>query len=157
MKTYEYVSHHPEDTFALAMKLARYVQPQDVITLEGDLGAGKTTFTKGLAKGLGINRNVSSPTFNIIKQYEGRLPLYHMDVYRLAESEEDLGFDEYFFGDGVTVVEWAHLIEPYLPPERLHITIHHADRESRIIRFSPIGQRYEQLCKEIFSDESVSH
>ncbi|MBB6178007.1 tRNA threonylcarbamoyladenosine biosynthesis protein TsaE [Anoxybacillus tengchongensis] len=157
MKTYEYVSHHPEATLALAMKLARYVQPKDVITLEGDLGAGKTTFTKGLAKGLGIDRNVNSPTFTIIKHYEGRLPLYHMDVYRLDESEEDLGFDEYFFGDGVTVVEWAHLIEPYLPSERLHITIHHADGENRIIRFSPIGERYKQLCKEIFSDESVSH
>ncbi|MBW7652211.1 tRNA (adenosine(37)-N6)-threonylcarbamoyltransferase complex ATPase subunit type 1 TsaE [Anoxybacillus sp. ST4] len=156
MKTYEYVSYHPEDTVALATKLAQYIQPKDVITLEGDLGAGKTTFTKGLAKGLGINRNVSSPTFTIIKQYEGRIPLYHMDVYRLEESEEDLGFDEYFFGDGVTVVEWAHIIEPYLPAERLHITIHHADGGSRIIRFSPIGQRYEQLCKEIFSDESVS-
>ena len=139
------------------MKLAQYVQPQDVITLEGDLGAGKTTFTKGLAKGLGIDRNVSSPTFTIIKQYEGRIPLYHMDVYRLAESEEDLGFEEYFFGDGVTVVEWAHLIEPYLPTERLHINIHHMDGESRIIRFSPIGQRYEQLCEEIFNDESASH
>ena len=81
------------------------------------MGAGKTTFTKGLAEGLGNHRNVNSPTFTIIKEYQGRLPLYHMDVYRVEDSFEDLGFEEYFKGGGVTVVEWAHLIEDQLPEE----------------------------------------
>lgn len=94
-----------------SLRLATLLKAGDV-PLEGDLGAGKTTFTKSLAKGLGIERNVNSPTFTIIKEYKsGRLPLYHMDVYRLGDEFEDLGFDEYFEGDGVTVVEWAHLIE----------------------------------------------
>lgn len=92
-------------------KLGSLLQPGDVLALEGDLGAGKTTFTKGLAKGLDIKRNVNSPTFTIIKEYHGRLPLYHMDVYRVEDSFEDLGFDEYFDGNGVTVVEWAHLVK----------------------------------------------
>jgi tRNA threonylcarbamoyladenosine biosynthesis protein TsaE len=149
MKQYEWVTQSPEETMNIAMQLAMRLQPQDVIALEGDLGAGKTTFTKGLAKGLGIERNVNSPTFTIIKEYRGRLPLYHMDVYRLEETEEDLGFDEYFFGDGVTVVEWAHLIQSYLPKQLLKVRIHHEGEQQRKIIFQPIGERYEQLCKEI--------
>ena len=101
--------------------------------LEGDLGAGKTAFTKGLAKGLGVTRMVNSPTFTIIKEYMGSLPLYHMDVYRVSESEEDLGFDEYFEGDGVTVVEWAHLIKDHLPEEILTIYIYRLSDTSRLL------------------------
>ena len=87
-----------------------------MITLDGDLGAGKTTFTKGIAEGLGVKRTVNSPTFTIIKEYEGEsFPFYHMDVYRLENSDEDIGFDEYFNSDGVTVVEWATFIEEFLP------------------------------------------
>jgi len=133
------------------------VEPKDVIILEGDLGAGKTTFTKGLAKGLGVKRVVNSPTFNIIKEYKGRLPLYHMDVYRLAESEEDLGFDEYFYGEGITVVEWAHLIEAYLPNEKLQISLFHAGDDTRKIVLEPVGDRYIRLCEELLQDESTSN
>ena len=122
-----------------------------MITLEGDLGAGKTAFTKGLALGLGIQKNVNSPTFTIIKEYQGSIPLYHMDVYRLEDSYEDLGFEEYFNGNGVTVIEWAHLIEEQLPIERLNIFIYHQGNDSRKIVVKPAGERYEQLCKEIFS------
>src|SRR5699024_5529025 len=94
------------ETQALAHRLALLVSSGDVITLEGQLGVGKTTFTKALAEGLGIKDHITSPTFTIIKEYEGVIPLYHMDAYRLEDSEEDIGFDEYFYGDGVTVIEW---------------------------------------------------
>ncbi|KXG08290.1 tRNA (adenosine(37)-N6)-threonylcarbamoyltransferase complex ATPase subunit type 1 TsaE [Anoxybacillus rupiensis] len=149
MAIYELVMHSAEETMEFAVRLSEQLQPKDVIALEGDLGAGKTTFTKGLAKGLGITRAVSSPTFTIVKEYKGRLPLYHMDVYRLEDTFEDLGFDEYFEGDGVTVIEWAHLIKPQLPDELLYIHLyHHGDQERKMV-LEPIGKRYEQLCKEI--------
>jgi tRNA threonylcarbamoyladenosine biosynthesis protein TsaE len=151
MNEYEVISTKLEDTQLFSKRLAPFLQPGDVITLEGDLGAGKTAFTKGLAVGLGIQRNVNSPTFTIIKEYQGNMPLYHMDVYRLEDSYEDLGFEEYFNGNGVTVVEWAHLIEEQLPVERLNIFIHHQGNDSRKIVVKPVGERYEQLCKEIFS------
>lgn len=132
-------------------KLGSLLQPGDVLALEGDLGAGKTTFTKGLAKGLDIKRNVNSPTFTIIKEYHGRLPLYHMDVYRVEDSFEDLGFDEYFDGNGVTVVEWAHLVKEQLPEELLTIYLYLDDHASRRLVLDPKGKRYEELCKEIMS------
>ncbi|MCM3598643.1 tRNA (adenosine(37)-N6)-threonylcarbamoyltransferase complex ATPase subunit type 1 TsaE [Metabacillus idriensis] len=147
-------TNSPEVTTKLAVRLGELVNPGDVITLEGDLGAGKTTFTKGLAKGMGIRKNVNSPTFTIMKEYrDGRLPLYHMDVYRMEDSEEDLGFDEFFEGEGVTVVEWAHLIQEQLPPDRLGIRILRVEDESREIIFEPIGDHYIGLCKELI-DES---
>jgi len=156
MKQYEKNTIDPAETFQLAASLAELLQPGDVICLEGDLGAGKTTFTKGLAKGLDIKKTVNSPTFTIIKEYHGRLPLYHMDVYRVADSYEDLGFDEYFEGDGVSVVEWAHLIEEQLPTETLTIYLYHEGSEKRKIVFVPKGTRYEQLCKEIFLNDHIS-
>ncbi len=138
-----------EETQALAQKLAEIVEPQDTITLEGDLGAGKTTFTQAFAKGLGITRTVNSPTFTIMKQYNGRLPLNHLDVYRLEDSDEDLGWDEIFYGDAVSVVEWAHLIERDLPNERLAIEIRRVDENARVITLIPYGERYELLCEEL--------
>ena len=138
-----------EETQALAQKLAEIVEPQDTITLEGDLGAGKTTFTQAFAKGLGITRTVNSPTFTIMKQYNGRLPLNHLDVYRLEDSDEDLGWDEIFYGEAVTVVEWAHLIERDLPGERLAIEIRRVDENARVITLIPYGKRYELLCEEL--------
>ena len=137
------------ETQALAQKLADIVEPQDTITLEGDLGAGKTTFTQAFAKGLGITRTVNSPTFTIMKQYSGRLPLNHLDVYRLEDSDEDLGWEEIFYGDAVTVVEWAHLIERDLPGERLAIEIRRVDENARVITLIPFGKRYELLCEEL--------
>lgn len=142
-------THSPEETAGIAYKIGQSVTPGTVITLEGDLGAGKTTFTKGLAKGLGIERNVNSPTFTIIKEYKGRLPLYHMDVYRVEDAFEDLGFDEYFEGQGVTVVEWAHLIEDQLPSELLSIQVVYTGENERKIVLVPKGEKYAQLCKEI--------
>ncbi len=142
---------------SLAEQLGHLLKAQDVLILEGDLGAGKTTFTKGIAKGLGVKRVVNSPTFNIIKEYNGRLPLYHMDVYRLGESEEDLGFDDYFYGEGVTVVEWAHLIQSYLPSAVLKVNLFHGGNEDRKIVLEPVGERYIRLCEELLSNESISN
>jgi len=138
-----------EETQNLAKSLAQLLVAQDTITLEGDLGAGKTTFTQALAKGLGITRIVNSPTFTIMKQYVGRLPLNHLDVYRLADSDEDLGWEEIFYGDAVSIVEWAHLIEESLPDERLAIEIYRIDEDKRKFVLKPIGKRYERLCEEL--------
>ncbi|MDF2607540.1 MAG: ATP-binding protein [Bacillales bacterium] len=149
MEKYVYLSKSSDDTTEIAFKIGMLLDKGSIITLEGDLGAGKTTFTKGLAKGLQIERNVNSPTFTIIKEYKGRLPLYHMDVYRVESSEEDLGFDEYFFGDGVTVVEWAHLIEDQLPKKRLEIVIKNISENERQFTFYPLGEIYRKICKEI--------
>lgn len=150
MDKFELVTSNSEETAQFAEKLGGQLQPGDVIALEGDLGAGKTTFTKGLAKGLDIKRTVNSPTFTIIKEYQGRLPLYHMDVYRVADAMEDLGFDEYFEGDGVTVVEWAHLIKEQLPTELLTIYLYHEQEDRRKLVLVPKGKGYEELCKELF-------
>lgn len=147
--TYTLMLNSPEETEAFASSLAQLLEPRDLLTLEGDLGAGKTTFTKGLAKGLGIQRMVNSPTFTILKQYSGRLELNHFDVYRLENSDEDIGFDEFFSSDAVSVIEWATFIEEYLPKERLEIILNRQSEQVRTITLHPIGRRYEKLCREL--------
>lgn len=149
MHSKSWITGSAEETQKIAERLAEVLMPGDLLTLEGDLGAGKTTFTKGLAKGLGVKRNVNSPTFTIVKQYKGRLPLYHMDVYRLEDSDEDIGFSEYFDGEGVSVVEWAQFIEEYLPKERLEVTIRSIDEQTRNIEFHAIGDRYLNILNEM--------
>jgi|SRR5690625_1351836 len=150
---YEIVTRDEKETKKLGKLLAQNLDKGDVITLDGDLGAGKTTFTKGVAEGLGDKRTVNSPTFTIIKEYEGDLlPLYHMDVYRLENSDEDIGFDEYFSGDGITVVEWATFIEEFLPDQLLSINISKKDESSRLFRLSPTTSRLENVCEEIMND-----
>lgn len=141
--------HSLDETLKIATKLGTIVKPGDVILLEGDLGAGKTTFTQGLAKGLEVKRHVNSPTFTIIKEYIGRIPLYHMDVYRLEDQDEDLGFDEYFDGDGVTVVEWPSMITDFLPNEYLKISLFHKGNNEREMIIEPKGKRYEKVCEEL--------
>ncbi len=116
----------PEDTFQIGMRLGKLAEAGDVYTLTGDLGVGKTVFTKGFAKGLGIEESVNSPTFTILQIYEGgRLPLYHFDVYRIGSVEEmeETGFEEYIMGDGVSLIEWADLIEEILPRKRTRVLI----------------------------------
>ena len=137
------------ETMQLAEKLGNIVQPGTLITLEGDLGAGKTTFTKGLGKGLEIKRPINSPTFTIMKIYEGgRLPLYHIDAYRLEGIDQDLGFEEYIYGEGVCVIEWSEFIEDLLPSDRLVIHIEYIE-EGRKITLVPHGEMYENLVKEL--------
>ena len=109
-----------EETFRFGTELAKQAKPGDIYTLNGDLGVGKTVFTQGFAKGLGIEEAVNSPTFTILQEYEtGRLPFYHFDVYRIADPEEmyEIGYEDYFFSNGVCIIEWAQLIEELLPKE----------------------------------------
>lgn len=144
------ITHSSEETWELARELAPILSEGDLINLTGDLGAGKTVFTKGLADGLGITIPVTSPTFTIIKEYEGRLPLYHFDVYRLASPDEleELGADEYFYGNGVTVVEWGDKVEEVLPDERLNIKIlRMVDDEIRRLEIIPYGDRWERMVE----------
>jgi tRNA threonylcarbamoyladenosine biosynthesis protein TsaE len=117
---------NPEETFALGQEIGRNAKPGQVYTLTGDLGVGKTVFTQGVAAGLGITEPVNSPTFTIVQVYEeGRLPFYHFDVYRIGDIEEmeEIGYDDYFFGGGICLIEWAELIEEILPEDRISITI----------------------------------
>ncbi|MFC0234066.1 tRNA (adenosine(37)-N6)-threonylcarbamoyltransferase complex ATPase subunit type 1 TsaE [Vagococcus entomophilus] len=121
--------------------MGTFLQAGDVLVLAGDLGAGKTTFTKGLAKGLGIKEMIKSPTYTIIREYEtGRLPLYHMDVYRVAEGAEELGLDEYFSGAGVCVVEWGELIPEELPENYIKIEIE-AKENQRMLKIEHQGSQ----------------
>ena len=116
----------PEETFALGEKIGRTALPGQIYTLTGDLGVGKTVLTQGVAAGLGIREAVSSPTFTIVQVYEeGRLPFYHFDVYRIGDIEEmeEIGYDDYFFGNGVCLIEWAELIEELLPVQRTAVRI----------------------------------
>ena len=119
-------SFSAEDTAALGEKIGNMAKPGEVYTLIGDLGVGKTVFTQGLAKGLGITEPVSSPTFTIVQIYEeGRLPFYHFDVYRIADPSEmdEIGYEDYIFGQGVSLIEWANLIEEVLPERYVRVTI----------------------------------
>lgn len=145
----------PEETQSYGEKIAKFLEPKDVILLDGDLGAGKTTFTKGLAKGLGIKRNIKSPTFTIIREYQGgRLPLYHMDIYRLDDgSGDELGLEEYFNGDGVNVIEWSEFISDQLPSDYLKIIFRRDDEKGtdfRTIQFAPKGIRFEKIVDKVF-------
>lgn len=126
MQMIEYETFSPEETFAIGERFGQQAKPGQVLALTGDLGVGKTLFTQGLAKGLGIDGPVSSPTFTIVQVYEnGRLPFYHFDVYRIADPEEmdEIGFDDYVYGEGICLIEWAELIEDILPENCIRITI----------------------------------
>ena len=119
-------THDPEETFEVGRTIGMNAKPGQIYTLTGDLGVGKTVFTQGVAVGLGITEPVNSPTFTIIQEYEdGRLPFYHFDVYRIGDLEEmeEIGYDDYFFGQGICLIEWAELIEEILPEKRIEVTI----------------------------------
>ncbi|WP_066191354.1 tRNA (adenosine(37)-N6)-threonylcarbamoyltransferase complex ATPase subunit type 1 TsaE [Gracilibacillus timonensis] len=149
MQAYIIETNTEAETKQLAYQLAQGLTPGDVLTLEGDLGAGKTTFTKGLGAGLGVKRVINSPTFTIVKEYMGDVPFYHMDAYRLEDSDEDIGFAEYFQQHGITVIEWAHFIADYLPADRLNIEITRIDDNRRQIKFQPTNAHFEKVCKEL--------
>ncbi len=156
-KSYNYKVSSPQNTQQFAEKLAKYLISGNVVTLEGDLGAGKTTFTQGLAKGLGIKQVVNSPTFTIIKEYYGTFTLYHMDVYRLESGYNDIDFDEFFYGDGITVIEWPSIIQEILPVCLLNIRIEVIDENLREIIIEPHGDIYRQICEEFNSNEDFSY
>jgi len=147
---FKYVSKGINDTLTIAENIESEKFANMVICLDGELGSGKTVFVKGFAKALGIEDNITSPTFNIIKEYEvGELPLYHMDVYRLDEIDEDIGIRDYFTKGGITIIEWSDMIKEYLPEERLEIIFKIVDENTRVLFFKPYGRIYEELCESI--------
>lgn len=146
---YKITSRSEMDTVEFAQNLESEKFPNMVICLNGELGSGKTLFTKGFANALGIDESITSPTFNIIKEYEGELPLYHMDVYRLDGDTTGLGIEDYFTKGGVVIIEWANTIKDILPDERLDIKIRVAGENSRILVIEPHGTKYEELCEAV--------
>lgn len=133
--------------------LVRHLEPSDLILLNGDLGAGKTTLTQFIGIHLGVKRNINSPTFNIIKSYKGsNLKLHHMDCYRLEDSDEDLGFDEYFQDEGITIIEWSQFIQDLLPKEHLIINIETLCESKRTIKLEAQGTHYLKVKEEVESE-----
>lgn len=137
------------DTIELAENLESEKFPNMIICLNGELGSGKTVFTKGFANSLGIKDTITSPTFSIIKEYDGELPLYHMDVYRLDGNHEGVGIEEYFNKGGVVIIEWADTIKEILPDNRLDIYFKVLDEEKRVLTIKPYGKEYEELCEAV--------
>lgn len=147
---FKYVSKNINDTLTLAENFESEKFENMVICLDGELGSGKTVFVKGFAKALGIEENITSPTFNIIKEYiNGEMPLYHMDVYRLDELNIDIGIRDYYNKGGITIIEWSELIKNDLPDERLEIKFKIIDENTRVLIFNPYGKKYEELCESV--------
>ena len=147
---YIITTRNETETVEIAQNLESEKFPNMVICLYGDLGSGKTVFSKGFAQALGIDEPVTSPTFNIIKEYtSGEMPLYHMDVYRLDGKVDDLGLEDYFHKNGVVIIEWADTIKDYLPNDRLDIKFKIIDEDSRTLVFIPHGREYEDICEAI--------
>lgn len=148
----EYLVKSVEDTQKLAKFLAKFLEEEDVILLDGDLGAGKTTFTQSLAKDLGIEEVVNSPTFSIVNEYEfNKGVLYHFDLYRIEEAEElfDIGFEEYFLKEGIIIIEWAEKFINEIPQPWLKIYITKEDENSRIFQITGIGNKWEMFLEEL--------
>ena len=147
---FKITSYNERNTAELAENIESEKFPGMAICLIGDLGSGKTVFVKAFAHALGIDEHITSPTFNIIKEYEeGELPLYHMDVYRLEDAKEDIGIEDYFDKSGVTIIEWADMINDRLPEERLEIKFKIIDENTRVLRLIPYGRKYEEICEVI--------
>lgn len=144
--TFKITTHSDAETIEVAQNIESEKFPNMVICLNGDLGSGKTVFTKGFADAMAIDE-ITSPTFNIIKEYIGELPLYHMDVYRTNGKIDGLGIEEYFNKGGVTIIEWAEMIEDYLPKERLDITFKITGENTRVLVFKPYGDKYVSICE----------
>ena len=153
MKVYRWLSKSAAETKKAAGKLSLHLQPGDVICLQGDLGSGKTTFVKGLTKGLKIDPAlVSSPTFVLMNIYAGRLEVYHFDLYRLDDPRQisQIGMEEFLSGRGVSVIEWAEKLGPFTPSEYLGIEFTHKSEEQRAMHFKARGERYGRLLDKMF-------
>jgi len=155
-------TNEPEETRALGERFASYLPPGTVIGLTGELGAGKTLFAKGLAKGLKVEDHVTSPTFTIINEYQGRCPFYHMDAYRLEDDSEisELGLEEYFYSSGITLIEWPERIQDCLPESFIQINLDKGweedGHEYRLIKFSSIGNGLDRVIGEFEKNENIS-
>lgn len=147
---FRYTSRSVNDTLRIAQDLESEKFPNMVICLYGELGSGKTVFTKGFASAMEIDETITSPTFNIIKEYTtGELPLYHMDVYRLNEDDDTIGIKDYFNKGGVTIIEWADVIKNKLPEKRLDIKFKVIDEDTRVLVFMPHGEEYDEICSAV--------
>lgn len=146
---YKITTKNEMETIELAQNFESEKFPNMIICLDGELGSGKTVFTKGIANALGIKESITSPTYTIIKEYDGELPLYHMDVYRLDGNTDGLGIEEYFNKGGVVVIEWADTIKDILPNERLDIFFKVVDENKRLLILTPHGKKYEDLCEAV--------
>ena len=149
MDEYKLTMHDEMDTIELAQNIESEKFANMVICLEGDLGSGKTVFAKAFARAMGITDNITSPTFNIIKEYQSDMKLFHMDVYRLSDMKQDIGIEEYFTKRGITIIEWSDLIEDILPKNRLRIRIKMIDENTRQFVITPYGSKYEDLCERV--------
>ena len=145
----EIITKDYNETIEFGNKLGSLLQEGDVLLLAGDLGAGKTTFTKGIGKALGISRVINSPTFTIVKEYHGDLDLYHLDLYRLDGLGNDFDLEEYFNGDGVTVCEWPNNVSEIIPSQYLLIEIFRGEGDERRLVLTPYGKRYEELVGDL--------
>lgn len=140
-----------EELLALGERLGHLLQKDDVLILTGELGAGKTTFTKGLAKGLDIRQMIKSPTYTIVREYEGRLPLYHLDVYRIGDDPDSIDLDDFLFGEGVTVIEWGELLGENLPEDYLKLSLLKKE-DGRELVFEAQGKRAQELLEGLQND-----
>ncbi|MCX7714476.1 MAG: tRNA (adenosine(37)-N6)-threonylcarbamoyltransferase complex ATPase subunit type 1 TsaE [Clostridia bacterium] len=149
----KYQSNSPEDTAKIAAKYSKVLKAGDVVCLNGDLGVGKTVFVQALAKALGVDEYISSPTFTIVNQYQGKFTLYHFDAYRIADCDEmyEIGYDEYVYGDGICIIEWGQNISEILPEERYEITIEKDYDKGENYRLITI----EKLGKELLANEDI--
>lgn len=149
MDEFKIISHSELDTMELAQNIESEKFKNMVICLDGELGSGKTVFTKAFAQAMEVKDAVTSPTFTIIKEYEGDMPLYHMDVYRLEKDVETIGLPDYFGKEGIVIIEWADMIKDYLPEERLEIKFSVAGENKRVLKITPYGEKYEELCEAV--------
>lgn len=147
----ELVSHSPAETVKLGRRLGKLAEPGDIVLLVGNLGTGKTCLAQGIARGLGIKEYTPSPSFVLIREFYGRLPLYHMDLYRLDRIQEiaDLGLDDYLYGNGICVIEWAEKGLGLLPPQHLLIELSHLSSSERRLKLKPHGLRYREMAAQL--------
>lgn len=138
----EIITRSPEETYELGVKIGRELKPGDIVVLNGDLGAGKTHLTKGIAEGLGVSDYITSPTFTIVNEYSGRIPMYHFDVYRIEDIYEmyEIGFEEYIYGNGASIIEWGDMIRELLPEEVIDIRISKLHDDERKINIDDMGK-----------------
>ena len=147
---YKIMSNDEFETIEIAQNFESEKFENMIICLDGELGSGKTVFTKGIANALGIEESITSPTFTIIKEYvSGEMPLYHMDVYRLDGNADGVGIEEYYNKGGIVIIEWAKTIKDILPEERLEIKFKVVDENRRMLVITPYGQKYEELCEAV--------
>ena len=145
------ITKNPEETKNLGKEISKIIKPGDLLAFYGELGAGKTCFIQGISLGLEVKDYVTSPSFTIINEYQGKIPIYHFDLFRFDNAEEilELGYEEYFYGEGLIVIEWAEKIERFLPKEHLKIDIKFKDCYERTISFISQGDRFDKFLKEL--------